>query len=154
MACGKIHHYLNISNCLSVKIPARTKTYIYYNSIVPRALWQRRKWIFTYDKKKLLKWKVYSGKTAIHMNGFKLYIKISFSPWPKAGAGRCYYHVLKSNCCLSKNTFACDINHYRVNIVAFVYRMYFSWSIWLEKVYLSHHRYSLKNNKNNVMGPN
>lgn len=55
LAFGKIHHYLNISNCLSVKIPFRTKAYIYYNSVVPSALWQRIKSIFTCDKLELLK---------------------------------------------------------------------------------------------------
>lgn len=65
LAFGKIHHYLNISNCLSVKISVRTKAYIYYNSVVPSALWQRIKWIFTYDKMELLKWTVYGGKTEL-----------------------------------------------------------------------------------------
>jgi len=43
LAFGKTHHYLNISSCLSVKIPVRTKAYIYYNTVVPSALWQRIK---------------------------------------------------------------------------------------------------------------
>lgn len=80
-AFGKIYHYLNISNCFSVKIPVRTKAYICYNSVVPSILWQRGKWFFTYDKMELLKWKLYSGRTVIHTNEFKLYFKILFWLW-------------------------------------------------------------------------
>lgn len=95
MAFGKMHHYLNISNCLSVKIPVRTKAYIYYNSVVPSAPWQRIKWVFTYDKMELLKWKVYGGKTQLlTWTEFELYFKILFWPWPRAEAGICYHFLL------------------------------------------------------------
>lgn len=60
------------------------KAYIYYNSVVPSALWQRIKWIFTYDKMELLKWEVYGGKTELFTwMGLNFIFKFYFDRGPE-----------------------------------------------------------------------